>query len=48
VQTDVSGPNDVASVVEAVREFGGVDVIVSNAGIYRKASLTTTDAAAFD
>ena len=48
VETDVSDPDDVGAVVEAAREFGGVDVMVNNAGIYREASLVETDADAFD
>ena len=35
VETDVSDPEQVESVVEAAREFGGVDVMVNNAGIFR-------------
>lgn len=34
VETDVSDPDQVASVVEAAREFGGVDVMVNNAGVH--------------
>ncbi|NUB93400.1 SDR family oxidoreductase [Haloterrigena sp. SYSU A121-1] len=48
VETDVSDPEAVGAVVEAAREFGGVDVMVNNAGIYREASLIETDADAFD
>ncbi|WP_121740886.1 SDR family NAD(P)-dependent oxidoreductase [Natronorubrum halophilum] len=48
VETDVSDPDDVASVVEAARAFGGVDVMVNNAGIYRHGSLLETDVDAFD
>ncbi|WP_440006189.1 SDR family NAD(P)-dependent oxidoreductase [Halomicrococcus sp. SG-WS-1] len=36
VETDVSDPQDVETVVAAAREFGGVDVMVNNAGIYTK------------
>lgn len=32
VETDVSNPSDIESVVEAARKFGGVDVMVNNAG----------------
>ncbi|WP_066414465.1 SDR family NAD(P)-dependent oxidoreductase [Halorubrum aethiopicum] len=35
VETDVSEPTEIASVIEAAREFGGVDVMVNNAGIHR-------------
>ncbi|WP_435101328.1 SDR family NAD(P)-dependent oxidoreductase [Halarchaeum sp. P4] len=48
VETDVSDPDQVAAVVEAAREFGGVDVMVNNAGIYREAAITETESAAFD
>jgi NAD(P)-dependent dehydrogenase (short-subunit alcohol dehydrogenase family) len=48
VETDVSDPDDVVSVVAAAREFGGVDVMINNAGIYRHGSLIQTDANAFD
>lgn len=33
VETDVADYDDLASVVEAAREFGGVDVMVNNAGL---------------
>lgn len=35
VETDVSDPDQIESVVAAAREFGGVDVMVNNAGISR-------------
>jgi len=34
-ETDVSDPDDVAALVAGAREFGGVDVMVNNAGISR-------------
>jgi NAD(P)-dependent dehydrogenase (short-subunit alcohol dehydrogenase family) len=34
VETDVSDPDQVESVVEAARAFGGVDVMVNNAGVH--------------
>ncbi|MDR9429390.1 MAG: SDR family oxidoreductase [Natronomonas sp.] len=34
VRTDVSDPDDLVAVIEAARDFGGVDVMVNNAGIY--------------
>ena len=33
-ETDVADPAELGSVVEAAREFGGVDVMVNNAGIH--------------
>ncbi|NHN61457.1 MULTISPECIES: SDR family NAD(P)-dependent oxidoreductase [Halorussus] len=36
VETDVSDPDQIRTVVEAAREFGGVDVMVNNAGVYTK------------
>ena len=37
VETDVSEPSQIESVIEAAREFGGVDVMVNNAGVHRSA-----------
>ena len=34
VQTDVSDPTEIESVVAAAREFGGVGVMVNNAGLF--------------
>ncbi len=34
VETDVSDPEQLASVVEAAREFGGLDVMVNNAAMH--------------
>jgi len=48
VETDVSDPEAVGSLVEGAREFGGVDVMVNNAAIYRGGSVTETGADAFD
>lgn len=39
VETDVSDPDQVASVVEAAREYGGVDVMVNNAGIVERGTI---------
>lgn len=36
VETDVSDPDQIRSVIEAAREFGGVDVMVNNAGTSTK------------
>jgi len=35
VETDVSEPSQIETVIEAAREFGGVDVMVNNAGVHR-------------
>jgi NAD(P)-dependent dehydrogenase (short-subunit alcohol dehydrogenase family) len=35
VGTDVSDPEDIEAVVEGAREYGGVDVMVNNAGLQR-------------
>jgi len=43
VETDVSNSAQIASVLEAAHEFGGVDVMVNNAGIYLSESLTDID-----
>ncbi|MFC4551364.1 MULTISPECIES: SDR family NAD(P)-dependent oxidoreductase [Halorussus] len=36
VETDVSDPDQIQTAVEAAREFGGVDAMVNNAGVYTK------------
>lgn len=44
VKADVSRQDEVQAMVEeAVRELGGLDAIVNNAGIYKRASLAETD-----
>jgi NAD(P)-dependent dehydrogenase (short-subunit alcohol dehydrogenase family) len=48
VQTDVSSPDEVRSLVEAAREFGGVDVMVNNAGIFGGGSIRETDPSELD
>jgi NAD(P)-dependent dehydrogenase (short-subunit alcohol dehydrogenase family) len=40
VRTDVTDRDDLSAVVEAAREFGGVDVMVNNAGLYIGGPLT--------
>jgi NAD(P)-dependent dehydrogenase (short-subunit alcohol dehydrogenase family) len=35
VETDVSEPSQIETVIEAAHEFGGVDVMVNNAGVHR-------------
>ncbi|MFC6835562.1 SDR family NAD(P)-dependent oxidoreductase [Halomarina ordinaria] len=47
-ETDVSDPQQVKSVVEAAREYGGVDVMVNNAGLHIEAPLTDLTPEQFD
>ena len=48
-QADVGKPAEVARMFDATeKEFGGVDVLVNNAGIMTLASVATTDDAMFD
>jgi len=47
VETDVSERSDIESVVEAAREFGGVDVMVNNAGWFTRGDLFSVDAETF-
>lgn len=49
VQGDVSKPADMARLFDATeKEFGGVDVLVNNAGIMSLAAIATADDAQFD
>ena len=48
VECDVSEPAALEAVVEAAREFGGVDVMVNNAGIFRGGPLLELDVETFD
>lgn len=49
VQADVSEPSSVARLFEsAVAAYGGVDVVVSNAGILRQATVAESDDDLFD
>lgn len=44
VKADVSRPDEVQAMVEqAVRELGGLDAIVNNAGVYRRTTVPETD-----
>ena len=49
VQADVSKAADVARLFDATeKEFGGIDVLVNNAGIMPLSNIATTDDATFD
>jgi NAD(P)-dependent dehydrogenase (short-subunit alcohol dehydrogenase family) len=48
VETDVSDPDELASVVEAARDYGGVDVMVNNAGIQHSEPFLNVDEEDFD
>lgn len=39
VETDVSDPDALTDVVERAREFGGIDVMVNNAGVFMREDL---------
>jgi NAD(P)-dependent dehydrogenase (short-subunit alcohol dehydrogenase family)/rhamnose utilization protein RhaD (predicted bifunctional aldolase and dehydrogenase) len=48
VKTDVSDPESVNNlIIETVKEFGGLDIMISNAGILRAGSLEEMDAETF-
>lgn len=48
VETDVGVADEVRAVVEAAREFGGVDVMVNNAGVLRPNSILNVTVDEFD
>jgi NAD(P)-dependent dehydrogenase (short-subunit alcohol dehydrogenase family) len=48
VETDVTDRDQLQSLVEAAREFGGVDVMVNNAGLVRGGSILEFDPEEFD
>ena len=48
VETDVSDPDELESVVEAARDFGGVDVMVNNAGIQHSEPFLDVEQEDFD
>ena len=48
VETDVSVVADIEAVVEAARAYGGVDVMVNNAGIFIDGNILSLDPADFD
>ena len=48
VETDVTEPAALESVLEAARSFGGVDVMVNNAGVHRSRRFLAVEPADFD
>ncbi|WP_135305579.1 SDR family NAD(P)-dependent oxidoreductase [Haloarcula amylovorans] len=48
VETDVSNPDDLVAVVEEAREYGGVDVMVNNAGLFVGGDLFSVTQSEFD
>ncbi len=48
VQTDVSDADDIRAVVERAREYGGVDVMVNNAGLFIGGGLLEISEAEFE
>lgn len=48
VETDVADPEQVRSVVKAARDYGGVDVMVNNAGVFVGGSFTEYDSEDLD
>lgn len=48
VETDVTAVDDLRTVVAAAREYGGVDIMINNAGIIVPGSILDVDPEAFD
>ncbi|WP_266075296.1 SDR family NAD(P)-dependent oxidoreductase [Haladaptatus caseinilyticus] len=48
VETDVSDPDEIESVVAAAHEFGGVDVMVNNAGLFVEGDFVDVSPEDFD
>ena len=48
VETDVSDPEQVRSVVDAAEEIGGIDIMVNNAGILVESSILDVTSEEFD
>lgn len=48
IETDVSNPDEIESVVEAAREYGGVDVMMNNAAVQHSEGFLDVDQDAVD
>lgn len=48
VETDVSDPDELRALIDEAREFGGVDVMVNNAGLYIDGSMREISENEFD
>ncbi len=48
VETDVTEPNDIRTVVDSATEFGGVNIMVNNAGMLSRASVCDVSPETFD
>lgn len=48
VETDVSAPDEIYAVVEEAHEYGGVDVMVNNAGLFGGGGLLNVTPSEFD
>ncbi|WP_276278736.1 SDR family NAD(P)-dependent oxidoreductase [Haloarcula regularis] len=48
VRTDVSERDDIVTLVEAAREYGGVDVMINNAGLFIEGSILELDPEDFE
>jgi Dehydrogenases with different specificities (related to short-chain alcohol dehydrogenases) len=48
VETDVSNRDDIATLVEAARDYGGVDVMVNNAGMFIGGSMLELEPEEFE
>lgn len=48
IETDVSDHNDITTLVEAAHEYGGVDVMINNAGLFIGGSILDLDPEEFE
>jgi len=48
VEIDVAEPEQIETAIDRAREYGGVDVMVNNAGIYTTGPIRTLDPESFD